>query len=590
MISDTTKPIPRAFPKWRPPRARSTLLGRTATTWGGMRIMAWSGLHALSACTENNLGALKGTGEQRASLIPDPVAVDFGTVPFSEDRTEVVTLTNVGSQAVRIDGMRVDGASSFSFTWPDPIDLLPPGDETEVLVTYVPAATSEDGRLVVASTDPVHPELRVPLTGSVAYGALAWEPDPIDFGGMELGESVARDATLVNVGEDAVEVHNIGLLGGGYTLVDAPSTPFTLEPGAAAEVSLRFDAMAEGWFEGLIWADSDAPVAQVDAALEAGVGVGDVEGQICGPNGEGWAVGARVWITGEDGTGTWIAEDVTDEEGSFFLEQVRAGVHTVNVQKGSWTTDFEIEVRGGGTTELAEPECLDPGSAKVAVVTGEFDHVGTLLTDLGIDFDTYSGTNGDYLDLLEDAEMMSEYDIIFFNCGMSFGWLSDPEDVVANLRAYVADGGSVYASDWAYGIVEAAWPAAVDFIGTDRVWDPNNWDGSSDISPYLGAVTAVDADVVDSVMRGAIGSSTARVVFDLDAWVAIEAPGTSGAPLLTATVPVYNSDFSSTYQIQDVPLAVRSEPGGTVIYTAFHNDQQPTDDMVRALQEIILSL
>jgi len=554
-------------------------------------LLAAAGL-LLAGCSDNELHKLDGSGLDRPSIVANPGHVDFGEVPFSETRTESVTLTNEGSQSLVLRDIQIEGPTSYTFTWPDPVDRLGPGEETDLLVSYAPLSASEDGRILVSSNDPVTPALPVPLSGSAAYGALVITPNPVEFGGVEVGDFTTEVATLANLGGDDLTVSTLGVLGEAFTLVDGPAPPFALGPGDEVALTLRFDGITEGVFEGTIYAESDTPVPQTTAELVGSSGVGDITGRICGPDGDGdsWVVGARVWVAGQFGGGDeFMVEDFTDDEGFFLLEQVPAGEWTVTVEKGSWSTTFDVTC-GGGTTELAEPECLDPDSAHVAVVTGEYDHVAGILNGMGVDYDVYTGTNNTYLELLRDPELMSTYDIIFFNCGMSFSWLSYESEVVANLQAYVADGGSVYASDWAFGLVEASWPDILDLYGTDRVWDPSNWDGSGDLAPYVGYVLNVTADVIDTIMQGALGSATASITFDLDAWVVVEEAGSQGAPLLRGDVMVYNDDFSDTFAVPDVPLAVRGQPGGTVIYTSFHNEQQATSDMIKALEEIILSL
>ena len=159
-----------------------------------------------------------------------------------------------------------------------------------------------------------------------------------------------------------------------------------------------------------------------------------------------------------------------------------SGTWTVHVEKGSWSDQFDV-VFLGGTYELTEPECLDPESVNVAVVEGEYDDIGAILDGMDIDYDTYNAYT--YLDLLEDPAALAEYDIIFFNCGMSFSWMDDQDIVADNLRAFVEDGGSVYASDWAYGLVEAGWPSAMDVNGAETLWDPASFDYTR-LAPFVG--------------------------------------------------------------------------------------------------------
>ena len=157
-----------------------------------------------------------------------------------------------------------------------------------------------------------------------------------------------------------------------------------------------------------------------------------------------------------------------------------------------------------------------------------------------------------------------------------------------NLKQYVLDGGSVYASDWAHSIVEATWPYAIDFRGDDTVFDPMT-EIPTHSHPFVGAATTITGNVLDETMRGAIGSSTANLVYDLDSWVMPYEVGPSSSAMVSGDASYWNNIGAYSTQ-SDTPLAIQFAEGGSVIYTTFHNEGQLTHDMEAALKEIILSL
>ena len=217
-------------------------------------------------------------------------------------------------------------------------------------------------------------------------------------------------------------------------------------------------------------------------------------------------------------------QTTTDADGYFVLEGVPTGVHIIYAEKGSFSVELEVNFPGG-IYELEEEYCLDPDSVTLAVVTGEYDSIEHILEELELEYDLYG--YGTYLDFLEDSTAMAEYDVIFFNCGMPFSWLESRPLVVANLVNFVQNGGSVYASDWAHLIVEAAWPDKIDFIGDDSLFrDPSTSLDLSD-SPYVGMATDIQAEVLDETMALALGTGYADITYDLDAWVVPEALGSA---------------------------------------------------------------
>ena len=71
--------------------------------------------------------------------------------------------------------------------------------------------------------------------------------------------------------------------------------------------------------------------------------------------------------------------------------------------------------------------------------------------------------------------MMESYDIIFFNCGSSGSWWSqNRQGITENIRSYVGNGGSIYASDLEYVFIEEAFPDKIDFFGEDANYMVSN--------------------------------------------------------------------------------------------------------------------
>ena len=302
---------------------------------------------------------------------------------------------------------------------------------------------------------------------------------------------------------------------------------------------------------------------------------GDITGRICSPSEASYVVGARVWVELSDGQ---VVETTTDGDGFFTLRGVPVGTQTVNVQKGSFYTNFDVLVTEGVVTELAEEECLRNDLA-VAVVTGDFDHIESLLADLAIEYDAYSNPEV----LLQNPSRLSGYDIVFFNCGMDDMWAYSSLNTVGNnVRDYIASGGSIYTSDWAYYVVEASLPEMVTFIG------PDHTPGSA----YTGMAGSVTAEVLSSNLTALLGKDTAQINYDLDYWAVAERID-QGTPLLRANVDYMDpSDpWGLTIANRKSPLAVIMEYGnGKALYTSFHNEQQITGDMLLILEDFILSL
>lgn len=313
-------------------------------------------------------------------------------------------------------------------------------------------------------------------------------------------------------------------------------------------------------------------------------GHGTITGRVCSPQGDVWLADAHVWVTRPDSS---LNETWTDLDGWFTLENVAAGMQTLQIEKGSFYSEQQVEVIEGQATELAEPTCLDAGSAHVAVVTGDWDSIENILAAAGItDVTLYDGLNGTSpsdSDLLGNLQEMSQYDIIFLNCGQYPANFFTDANIINNLRAFVDAGGSLYTSDWAYDFVEVAFPESVDFYGDDNMRN----------AAAAGVDGPISANVTDPALAQALGQSTVSLNYDLPQWVLPIGAAANARILVRGNAEALNMQTFQFESVNDAPLAVQfhiGQNGGSVIYTSFHNEHQATQDMNLILTYMIFEL
>ncbi len=336
-------------------------------------------------------------------------------------------------------------------------------------------------------------------------------------------------------------------------------------------------------------ADDTAVCGEEDTASgddETGVPDGydaGVKGRICDPSGGSWVAGALVYVEVDengDGTVDYRRETTTDVEGRFTLTGLPAGTHTVHVEKGSFTHEFDVTLQGG-MYEMPDAECIPPDDVKIAVVTGAYDSIEHVLDRMGFEYDLYSGEydwsgESEGIKLLKNANQLGQYDLVFLNCGMDDSWtFSDTNTVGNNLRKFVVNGGSVYASDWSYYTFEVAFPDALTFVGSD------NMSGAA----YQGMDGYLTAQVLDANFQVVLGKNSAQINYDLAAWAVAESAKNDVDVLLEGTAQLYMGGA-----VSKSPLAAYVEPNGRFVYTSFHNEPQTTGDMDKMLKEMILGL
>jgi hypothetical protein len=303
--------------------------------------------------------------------------------------------------------------------------------------------------------------------------------------------------------------------------------------------------------------------------------VGQLTGWVCAPNQISAVPAAFVEVQ----VGDAILTARTDTDGKYVLDDVPVGEAIVRAWKGSYSGSTSAPISSATMAE-AEGPCLDEDIPAIAVVSGEYDDIGAILTELGIPYDSYDGLSIDGRDLLTDPSALGEYDIVFLNCGLSYDYMSEDDftTIAANLEDFADDGGSLYASDWAYYLVERTWPDLVEFMGDGTMW-----------APALGVASTYAMDVEDEDVAIVLGAETTDITYDLDVWVVALGYGGDGEPLLSGEYSYWINDYQDT-SVAEGPAAVLLPGDGPVLWTSFHNETQVSADVGALLQHFVFSM
>jgi hypothetical protein len=218
---------------------------------------------------------------------------------------------------------------------------------------------------------------------------------------------------------------------------------------------------------------------------------------------------------------------------------------------------------------------------RLAVTPPEYDDMGKLLATLGSGYQ-YTEIS---MDALLDAERLAPYDVVFATCGgVPDEWLGrriggaergapgsfHARRPIANrlaqsLRSFVGRGGTLYASDWQYQVLEIAFPEFIDNSKRAK-----------------GAVQTVHAEVVEGLIRR-LGPAV-ELRFDKRAWY-------PAAFRNSDVVPYLRGKFT-TMEGREMtgPLLVRFPfENGNVIFTSFHNEHQNTQTEQELLRYLVFA-
>lgn len=217
---------------------------------------------------------------------------------------------------------------------------------------------------------------------------------------------------------------------------------------------------------------------------------GSIEGWVCDPEAGVWMENATVYTNIINAVGDFLdtRETVTDKDGHYLLEELLTDTtYTIYVQKGATTVDlFDVEL-GNDSQVLEKPQCSATATeSTIAVVTGVYDDLPTVLTDLSLSVYEVNGKSGeDAAAFLTDSVNLEPFSMVMLAGGTveeDVYYDSDGNDgagtsaaVQAAIKAYVEGGGTLWATDWTYDIVEQIWPGKVDFLGEDKTPNAARW-------------------------------------------------------------------------------------------------------------------
>jgi hypothetical protein len=150
-----------------------------------------------------------GGSELRGTATFDPAPIDLGASPCNAVGTPVQwRIRNDASDGGRLHySARTEGA--FALASPTEVTLEAGEPGTIIVEPRVPRTAARlstvTGTLVVTTSDPAHPEIRVPLS-AVATGAELHFGDPVDLGEVPVAGQSDLPLRIENKGDDAVSV------------------------------------------------------------------------------------------------------------------------------------------------------------------------------------------------------------------------------------------------------------------------------------------------------------------------------------------------------------------------------------------------
>ena len=245
----------------------------------------------------------------------------------------------------------------------------------------------------------------------------------------------------------------------------------------------------------------------------------------------------------------------TAANGTYTLANVPSGPQVIVVTRGAFQAKVNVNVQANQS--VAAPKAQLVSTGRLAFVKGLFDSIESIVQGvLGNPIEEIQASQ------LGSSAVTSAYRMIFLNCGLDTDPLFNNPNVVTNLKAFLQNGGTIYASDWAADYVNKLFPG-VTFELT-------------------GDAQSTTATIVDASLQAFLGKSTVSIVYDLGSWANLLTTPANATVLLRANYTAGGN------QLTNRPIAFSLPQGaGRLVFTTFHNEVGATADQIAVLRHFI---
>jgi aminopeptidase N len=167
-------------------------------------------------------------GLNYTALATSTDSLDFGSVPFAQNKTDTVTISNSGTLALNVSSVTTDNGD---FTVSPSSSSIPVGGKKNFYITFTPSDfTVKTGHVIFNHNGSVSPT-QISVTGSGQSDATLFSAstDTIDFDTVLIHGSKLDSVTVTNTGTDPLVILS----------AVSDSAEFTVEPSTATIQSLQ---------------------------------------------------------------------------------------------------------------------------------------------------------------------------------------------------------------------------------------------------------------------------------------------------------------------------------------------------------------
>lgn len=203
-------------------------------------LLTYTGTLQIQTDGGNQSISLTGQGATpKITMIPDPSALDFGTIATNTSKTLALTIKNTGNSILTVTGI-TNPLAPFSYVFAPafPISLLP-GSTYTVTLKFAPTADGTFSDSLTVTSDASNGNPIVQLQGIAATPTVT-VPNSVNFSTIGVGSTETKSFVIQNNGQIDVKILNFDIPQAPFTVLNLPQTPVTLPAGNSLVLQVRF--------------------------------------------------------------------------------------------------------------------------------------------------------------------------------------------------------------------------------------------------------------------------------------------------------------------------------------------------------------
>jgi len=207
--------------------------------------------------------------------IDTPTLVDFGLLDVGVTIKKSITIDNLGSGILNITGVYFTNSSAaFSIAQNFSGDIAP-GSSEKIKIEYTPDDFAPDTNSIeILSNDPDEPSFIVYLVGEAGIPQIDVSPNNIDFGVLDVGDTLTQTIKISNLGTGTLHVSTAYFTNSTATFFIIKSFSGGIAPASSAEIEIEYqpdDYIPDSNSLYILSDDQQVPTYIVPIVGEAGI-------------------------------------------------------------------------------------------------------------------------------------------------------------------------------------------------------------------------------------------------------------------------------------------------------------------------------